>query len=277
MRSQDPSYQHQVTLNSSGKLELLWWVQNAKLCNGRCLAQPKAQMVVQTDASKTDWGTSCQGLTTRGIWSKQERSLQINVLELLAVKLALLCFTKNREVRAIHSIEVFDKDGSCEVFGNDQIKQRDMKLSFITWDHNYHRTPPKQTDNNWRQGVQGEGRFFRVETRPKAVLRATSINGEPSIRFVSISTKSSITPVHSLNTGSIQSGCRCDASGLVLGLPVCLSLLLPYKQNFTEGRARKNAKHVVDNTNMAHSTLVSISSSNLSRYVSYLPKYEQSS
>ena len=58
-------------------------------------------MVVQTDASKTGCGTSCQGLTTGGIWSKQERSLHINVSELLAVKLALLCFTKHRAVRAI--------------------------------------------------------------------------------------------------------------------------------------------------------------------------------
>ena len=42
-----------------------------------------------------------------------------------------------------NSIEVFDKDGRCEVFGNDQIKQRDIRLSSITWDHNYHRIPPK--------------------------------------------------------------------------------------------------------------------------------------
>ena len=59
-------------------------------------------MVLQTDASKTGWGASCQGLTTRGVWSKQERSLHINVLELLVVKLALLSFTKKREVRPIH-------------------------------------------------------------------------------------------------------------------------------------------------------------------------------
>ena len=40
--------------------------------------------------------------TTWGVWSKQERSLHINVLELLAVKLAGLSFTKNREVKATH-------------------------------------------------------------------------------------------------------------------------------------------------------------------------------
>ena len=59
-------------------------------------------MVIQTDASKTGWGASCQGLSTRGVWSKQERSLHINVLERLAVKLALLSFTKSRKVRATH-------------------------------------------------------------------------------------------------------------------------------------------------------------------------------
>ena len=52
-------------------------------------------MVIQADASKTGWRASCQGLTTRGVSSKQERSLYINVL-LLAVKLALLSFTKTR-------------------------------------------------------------------------------------------------------------------------------------------------------------------------------------
>ena len=100
--SRDPSYQHQVTLNSSAKEELLWWAPSVKLCNGRCLVQPQAEMVIQMDASKIGWGASCQGLTTRGVWSKQERSLYINVLELLAVKLALLSFTKNKKVKAIH-------------------------------------------------------------------------------------------------------------------------------------------------------------------------------
>ena len=59
-------------------------------------------MVIQTDASKTDWGASCEGVTTRGVWSEQERSLHINVLKLLTVKLALLSFIKNKKVRAIH-------------------------------------------------------------------------------------------------------------------------------------------------------------------------------
>ena len=57
--SRDPSYQHQVTLNPSAKQEFLWWVQKLKLCNGRCLVEPQAQMVIQTDASKAGCGASC--------------------------------------------------------------------------------------------------------------------------------------------------------------------------------------------------------------------------
>ena len=47
---------------------------------------------------------------------------------------------------------------------------------------------------------------------------------------------------------------------------------LSYKKNFTEGRARKNAKHVVDNTNIAHLTLLSIPSSNIYRNTSFVPR-----
>ena len=150
-----------------------------------------------------------------------------------------------------------------------------MGLCSITWDPNYHRIPPKQTEHNCRQGFQGEGRFFRVETRPKGVSRASSINGEPSSRFVCISTESSITPVHNLETGSIQSGHKCNASGLVSELPVCLPLFALRAEFYS--RARKNAKYAADNTNMAHSALVVISSSNVIRNTSYPPKDKQSS
>ena len=88
--------------------------------------------------------------------------------------------------RQYNSIKVFEKDGRCEVFGNDQIKQRDLGLSSVTWDHSYHKIPPKQSKHNCRQRIEGEDRFFRVETQPKGVSRASSMNGEPSSRFISI-------------------------------------------------------------------------------------------
>jgi len=95
-------YHHQVVLDADSKQELMWWIQNLTICNGRCLVQTQPQIIIQTDASKTGWGASCQGMTTRGVWSNQEKELHINVLELLAVKLALLSFMKDRVVKSIH-------------------------------------------------------------------------------------------------------------------------------------------------------------------------------
>ena len=58
--------------------------------------------MIQTDASKTGWGAVCQGTTTGGIWSYQERTKHINILEFIAVKLAILTFTKGKSVTTIH-------------------------------------------------------------------------------------------------------------------------------------------------------------------------------
>ena len=44
----------------------------------------------------------CQGTTTGGTWSYQERAKHINILELIAVKLAILTFTKGKSATAIH-------------------------------------------------------------------------------------------------------------------------------------------------------------------------------
>ena len=72
--SQKYSYQQLVTLDLKAKKELMWWIQNLNLCNGRCLIQPPPQLVIQTDASKTGWGANCQGLTTRGFGQRRRHN-----------------------------------------------------------------------------------------------------------------------------------------------------------------------------------------------------------
>ena len=47
------SYESQVLLNKESQAELLWWVKNIDIYNGRTLNQFPAQALLQTDASLT--------------------------------------------------------------------------------------------------------------------------------------------------------------------------------------------------------------------------------
>ena len=96
------NYQSVITLNTKSRTELTWWIENLRFCNGRTFSQLNPQVIIQTDASLTGWGAVCNGVQTSGQWSEEERSLHINVLELLAIKLALFSFTKGKRVKATH-------------------------------------------------------------------------------------------------------------------------------------------------------------------------------
>ena len=96
------SYQAEIVLNSLSKQELLWWVENLRLNNGRSLRQKESNLVIQTDVPKSGWGAFCNGVSTQGKWSEKEENLHINVLELIAAKFAILTFTEGQSNIAIH-------------------------------------------------------------------------------------------------------------------------------------------------------------------------------
>ena len=96
------SYKEKITLNDQTLAELQWWIENLKYFNGKYLIQAKPQIVIQTDASLGGWGANCMGMETGRKWSVEERKLHINILELLAVKNAILAFTKEKTIDAIH-------------------------------------------------------------------------------------------------------------------------------------------------------------------------------
>ena len=68
------------------------------------------QLITKTNAFKRGWGGGggggggpvCHKITTGKTWSCQERTKLINVLELNAVKLAILTFTEGKSVTTIH-------------------------------------------------------------------------------------------------------------------------------------------------------------------------------
>ena len=96
------SYCKKVILNKNSKEELKRWMKNLKICNGCYLILSQSQVLIQTDASRKRWGAVCQRISTVEQWPKEEQLLHINVLELKAVKLALLTFNKQTSLKVVH-------------------------------------------------------------------------------------------------------------------------------------------------------------------------------
>ena len=91
-----------MLLNKESQLELLWWIKNIEIYNGRTLIQLPDQALLQRDASRTGWGKVWEGVKTGKIWTQQEIRMRINELELLELKLALQTFLKAKEIESVH-------------------------------------------------------------------------------------------------------------------------------------------------------------------------------
>ena len=73
-----------MRLSKDAMEELVWWQHHLASWNGRTVIQRQSQMKIQSDASLTGWGAVCDGVSTGGSWSLQERTIHINCLELFA-------------------------------------------------------------------------------------------------------------------------------------------------------------------------------------------------
>ena len=93
----------EVTLSSSKKDELSWWIGNVdKAFNPISHGNPVLEL--RTDTSKKGWGVYLDGDTTQGLWSVSEGQLHINELELKAVHFAVQAFgdrLKNKHVKIL--------------------------------------------------------------------------------------------------------------------------------------------------------------------------------
>ena len=89
-----------IVLTEEARKELEWWVENLQLTKGKTLINPQPQITISTDASLEGWGGGgggggyCQGQKKRRTWTCQEKKDHINILELRAVKYAILTFSR---------------------------------------------------------------------------------------------------------------------------------------------------------------------------------------
>ena len=70
------------------KEDLRWWKRNLRIAKNP-IREFALEKEIFSDASKSGWGTSCEGNVANGFWNKNEQLLHINKLELLAAFFAL--------------------------------------------------------------------------------------------------------------------------------------------------------------------------------------------
>ena len=129
------SYVVTVTLNAMVKEELAWWIKNLEFSNGQAFIQPPSQIVMRGDASKKGWGAVCQGIRTGGLWSKKKHECHINLLELLAIKFALLTFSKMINFKSVH-IQVDNQTASSYLLKMGGTKSQELlRASKEIWDY----------------------------------------------------------------------------------------------------------------------------------------------
>lgn len=83
-----------MTISTRAKRELLWWKQNLAK-SFKNIRNSAPTITITTDASLSGWGAVFEGRSTGGIWSANEKTHHINVLERMAVFLGLKSFLKN--------------------------------------------------------------------------------------------------------------------------------------------------------------------------------------
>ena len=87
------SYNSKVLASKSAKQDLQWWANSGSSLPPRSLHPFLADLTLTSDASKEGWGGwTCHNREASGLWSPSEKSLHINILELLTVLFLFQCF-----------------------------------------------------------------------------------------------------------------------------------------------------------------------------------------
>ena len=128
-------FESKTHLPTKALKELDWWIENIETAFYP-LETTEPHLVIKTDASTSGgWGAVCGPKEAGGRWKKEEKELNINCLELLAILYALICFksvVKGRHVKIL-------TDNTCAVTyirkmgGSKSMKCNEIANSIWNW------------------------------------------------------------------------------------------------------------------------------------------------
>lgn len=85
-------YEAKIKLTDVILPDLQWWMGNILSANQTLRPNQNFDLEIYTDASNTGWGAVCGNKRANGWWKEEELNFHINLLELLAIFLALKSF-----------------------------------------------------------------------------------------------------------------------------------------------------------------------------------------
>ena len=82
---------HQVQINSMIRFHLKWWMDTNRFVQGMSIHPPDPNTFLFTDASHFGWGAHLEPMRLffHGCWSEDQSQFHINILEMMAIRLAL--------------------------------------------------------------------------------------------------------------------------------------------------------------------------------------------
>ena len=82
---------HPITINGMIRSHLLWWINPSGFETGTTIHPPDPKFFLYTDASHFGWGAHLKptALSFHGRWIEDQSQLHINMLEMMAIRLAL--------------------------------------------------------------------------------------------------------------------------------------------------------------------------------------------
>ncbi|XP_057294612.1 uncharacterized protein LOC130623139 [Hydractinia symbiolongicarpus] len=224
------SYQAVVHLDPQALWEIHWWLDNLALAQGRSLLKSLQRVIIQTDASKQGWGAVCQGRNIGGamvsariqpshqhLRIKSGLSSYANVLQNDAPR------TYSLPNRQYDSASLYNENGGHQGPSLDSVIKRPVDFSIIQGDHNYSRTSTRDTECEGRLDVQKLCGLERMASRSSNIQDSMQKVGHTRRRPICITTFSSGTELHVLETRPRLLSGGCTATTVGEPLPVCIS------------------------------------------------------
>lgn len=90
-----------VSWTTAIHMDLWWWLDADNLRTGQSLQRASPNLCMHTDTSMDRWGALVLHKSTSGLWSPLEKSLNINLLELRAIRLSLKHFSALTQVETV--------------------------------------------------------------------------------------------------------------------------------------------------------------------------------